>query len=104
MLASIAASSNGHWKQEASRTWPRAILPSAPRRSQARKSPRNASTRATPSLRSPGGQRAAIGLAGSDASHALMSAMLASTSRMRTQTRAFTSPWEKTGTSNVIWS
>ena len=48
MLPSIAASSSGHWNQEGSRRWQRAIFP-ASSLSQTSTSPRNPSTRAMPS-------------------------------------------------------
>ena len=53
MLPSIAASSSGHWNQDGSRRWQRAIAPSGARRTQARTSPRKPSTRARPSAASP---------------------------------------------------
>src|SRR5215211_2223406 len=100
ILPLMAASSSGHWNTEASRTWPPVAM-----RNHTRRSPRNASTTATPSRGAlAGGTGTCTGPAGRPESHSFTRRMLTSVSRMRTHTRALTSPPEKTGTSNTALS
>ncbi len=94
MLPSITASSSGHWNQDGSRRWQRAMRPSPSSRSQTRMSPRKPSTIAMPSRGAPalGSATSRIGPPGSRSRICSISARLCSTSWMRTQTRALTSP------------
>src|SRR5271166_77364 len=102
MLPSIAASSSGHWNQEASRRWHRATEPSSDRRTCANTSPRKASTSADPSRWPPDGGRAArTGPGGMRASIVSMRSRLSKTSSIRTQMRALTSPSGRVGTLNL---
>ena len=105
MLFSIAASSSGHWNHDASRAWQRAIRPSTTR-THTSTSPRNASVMAMPSLANSAGRSPTrVGPGGRLASQPLSRTMLCSISRMRTQTRASTSPLVKTGTAKAahVW-
>ena len=101
MLPSIAASSSGHWNQDGSRRWQRVDAAvgaeCAPRRRCRRGSPRPA-----PAPSPAAGRVAARGSArrAGAARICSISARLCSTSRMRIQTRALTSPACSTGTSN----
>src|SRR3974390_217272 len=99
MLPSIAVSSSGHWNQDASRRWHRATVPSALSRSQTSTSPRNASTSAKPSLAPCVVKTVRTSPGGSESSNCSSIDRLCSTSRMRIQTRALTSPASRTGTS-----
>ena len=67
MLPSIAASSSGHWNQDASRRWQRSTRPLPSSRSQTRTSPRKASARPRPSQVLPLASTAACQLAGRQA-------------------------------------
>src|SRR6478735_485570 len=90
MLFSIAASNSGHWNHDASRAWARAMRPPS-MRTETSTSPRKASVMAMPSPE-PSRSSTRAGPDGRLPSQCRNSAMLCSTSRIRTQTRASTSP------------
>src|SRR5262249_43145292 len=97
ILPSMAVSRRGHWNHDGSRKWQWSTLPSS-MRTAASTSPRKPSTRPKPSPLPRALKPAAIGPSGRRAMIWSISEKLCSTSRMRIQTRALTSPSDSTGT------